>query len=38
MVGGVRHYDFAPVIGFWIGSSVVSMLLVATLWRTRTRD
>ena len=38
MVGGVRHYDFAPVIGFWIGSSIVSMLLVATLWRTRTRD
>ena len=38
MVGGVRHYDFTPVIGFWIGASVVSMLLVATLWRTRTRD
>ncbi|MGE0582149.1 MAG: MFS transporter [Steroidobacteraceae bacterium] len=35
---GVRHYDFGPVTLFWIGSSVVSMLLAATLWRVRLRD
>lgn len=38
VVGGVRSYDFGPVIWFWIGSSVVSMLLAATLWRVRLRD
>ncbi len=38
MVDGVRHYDFGPAIGFWIGSSVVSMLLALSLWRTRRRD
>ncbi|MBJ7417681.1 MAG: hypothetical protein JHC88_19880, partial [Niveispirillum sp.] len=38
MVDGVRHYDFGPVIWFWIAASVVSMVLAATLWRTRLRD
>ncbi|KAF1693099.1 MFS transporter [Pseudoxanthomonas koreensis] len=38
VVEGVRTYDFGPVIWFWIGSSVVSMLLAASLWRTRLRD
>jgi OPA family sugar phosphate sensor protein UhpC-like MFS transporter len=36
--GGGRTYDFGPVIWFWIGSSVVSMLLAASLWRTKLRD
>lgn len=36
--GEDRIYDFGPVIWFWIGSSVVSMLLAASLWRTRLRD
>ena len=36
--GSDRVYDFGPVIWFWIGSSVVSMLLAASLWRTRLRD
>ena len=36
--GDDRIYDFGPVIWFWIGSSVVSMLLAASLWRTRLRD
>ena len=35
---GTRLYDFGPAIRFWIGSSVVSMLLAATLWRVRLRD
>ena len=37
-VDGVRIYDFGPAIWFWIGSSVLSMLLAATLWRTSLRD
>jgi len=38
IVDGVRHYNFGPVITFWIGSSVLSMLLALSLWRTRRRD
>ena len=38
MVGDVRVYDFGPAIWFWIGSSVLSMLLAASLWHTRLRD
>lgn len=38
LVDGVRTYDFGPAIWFWIGSSVASMLLAASLWRVRLRD
>ncbi|KQX97483.1 sugar phosphate sensor protein [Rhodanobacter sp. Root480] len=38
MIDGVRHYNFGPAITFWIGSSVLSMLLALSLWRTRRRD
>jgi MFS transporter, OPA family, sugar phosphate sensor protein UhpC len=38
VAGDVRTYDFGPVIWFWVASSVVSMLLAASLWRTRLRD
>jgi OPA family sugar phosphate sensor protein UhpC-like MFS transporter len=38
MVGADRVYDFGPAIWFWIGASVLSMLLAATLWRTKLRD
>lgn len=38
MVGADRVYDFEPVIWFWIGSSIVSMILAATLWRAKLRD
>jgi OPA family sugar phosphate sensor protein UhpC-like MFS transporter len=38
VTGADRMYDFGPVIWFWIGSSVVSMLLAASLWRTSLRD
>jgi OPA family sugar phosphate sensor protein UhpC-like MFS transporter len=38
IVDGVRIYDFSSVIWFWIGSSVISMLLAATLWRVRLRE
>jgi len=38
IVNGDHIYDFGPVIWFWIGTSVVSMLLAASLWRTQLRD
>jgi OPA family sugar phosphate sensor protein UhpC-like MFS transporter len=38
LVGDQRIYDFGPAIWFWIASSVVSMLLAASLWRTKLRD
>jgi OPA family sugar phosphate sensor protein UhpC-like MFS transporter len=38
MVNGDRVYDFGPAIWFWIGASVLSMLLAATLWRAQLRD
>lgn len=38
VLGDTRTYDFGPAISFWIGSSILSMLLAASLWRTRLRD
>ena len=38
MVGTDRVYDFMPAIYFWVGSSVLSMILAATLWKTKLRD
>lgn len=38
LVDGVRTYDFDLAIVFWVGSSVLSMLLAASLWNTKIRD
>ena len=38
VVGDQRSYDFGPAVAFWVGASVLSMLLAASLWRTRLRD
>jgi OPA family sugar phosphate sensor protein UhpC-like MFS transporter len=38
MVGDVRHYDFHLAIAFWIGASVLSLVLAASLWRVKLRD
>lgn len=38
MVGGMRVYDFDAAIVFWIGCSVASMLLAASLWNAKVRD
>ncbi len=38
MVDGVRHYDFTNAITLWIGCSVLSMILAASLWKTKLRD
>jgi OPA family sugar phosphate sensor protein UhpC-like MFS transporter len=38
VVDGVRHYDFTAPVFLWIGASILSMLLAASLWRVQTRD
>jgi len=38
MIDGARVYDFDAAIMFWIGSSILSMILGATLWNTKIRD
>ena len=38
MVGDERTYDFGPAIWFWLGSSILSIVLATCLWRTRLRD
>jgi len=38
IVQGVRHYDFTKPIYFWIGTSVVSLILATTLWRVKAAD
>ena len=38
LVNGVRHYDFHRVVLFWMGTSVVSMILAASLWRVKATD
>lgn len=37
-VGGTHVYNFHSAIAFWIGASVVSMLLALCLWRVRRSD
>jgi OPA family sugar phosphate sensor protein UhpC-like MFS transporter len=37
-VDGVRICDYSAAIYFWLGASVLSMLLAACLWRLRMRD
>ena len=38
VVDGVTTYDFSVPIIFWIGSSVLSMVLAVSLWRVRMSD
>jgi OPA family sugar phosphate sensor protein UhpC-like MFS transporter len=38
LANGVRTYDFDAVIWFWLGSSVASMVLAASLWRVKLRE
>lgn len=37
-VDGVRHYDFTYPVLFWIGASVLSLILATSLWRARPAD
>ena len=38
IVTQVKHYDFSTVIAFWIGASVLSVVLAALLWRVKTKE
>lgn len=38
IVNGTPHYDFRNAILFWIGASVVSLLLASSLWRVKMRE
>ena len=38
IIDGVRHYDFSSAIAFWLGGSILSMLLAATLWKVKVRN
>ena len=38
IVDGARHYDFSAAVMFWLTTSIVSLVLAASLWRTRTSD
>jgi MFS transporter, OPA family, sugar phosphate sensor protein UhpC len=38
LVAGVKHYNFSKAIVFWLGASVVSTLLAATLWRVKPKE
>ena len=38
IVDGVKHYDFSQAVIFWISSSVISMILAATLWKVKAAD
>ena len=37
-VDGAKVYDFGPAILFWVGSSIVSLVLATSLWRVKLRD
>ncbi len=37
LVDGVMQYDFSTVIIYWVGSSVISMILASTLWKIKVR-
>ncbi len=38
IVNGVRHYDFQNAVAFWLGTSVISLILATCLWRIRASD
>ena len=35
MLDGVRQYDFSKAIIFWIGCSIISLILATTLWKVK---
>lgn len=38
LVGGVRHYNFHAAVAFWLGSSVLSLVLASSLWWAKVRS
>jgi OPA family sugar phosphate sensor protein UhpC-like MFS transporter len=37
-LNGVYQYDFSKAVLFWLGSSIVSMILAALLWKVKVSD
>ncbi len=35
---GVRYYNFDEAVLFWLGTSILSLIIASTLWRVRTAD
>ncbi|MFH0881925.1 MAG: MFS transporter [bacterium] len=35
LVEGVRYYDFTTVIYFWVGASIISLILATSLWNAK---
>jgi OPA family sugar phosphate sensor protein UhpC-like MFS transporter len=38
VVNGVRQYDFHNVTVFWLGTSIISLILATSLWRAKVSD
>lgn len=38
IINGVRHYDFSSAITFWIGGSILSLILSLMLWNAKVRE
>jgi OPA family sugar phosphate sensor protein UhpC-like MFS transporter len=38
IINGVRQYDFHLAIAFWLGTSVVSLILATSLWHVKATD
>jgi OPA family sugar phosphate sensor protein UhpC-like MFS transporter len=38
IIDGIHYYDFSKPIMFWIGCSVLSLFLAASLWKAKVRD
>jgi MFS transporter, OPA family, sugar phosphate sensor protein UhpC len=38
LVNGARQYDFHNAIAFWLGTSVISLVLATSLWRVKAND
>jgi len=38
VLNGVRQYDFEKATAFWLGTSVVSLILATSLWRVKVSD
>lgn len=38
IIDGIRHYDFSGAISFWLGGSVLSLILALFLWNAKVRD
>ncbi|MGB5847836.1 MAG: MFS transporter [Ignavibacteriaceae bacterium] len=38
IIEGVRFYDFSSAIAFWIGGSILSLILALFLWKAKAHD